>query len=214
MSLTIANPYSATAKNSMAKIHAFEVDVTEDQVEVSPLLTHRQPASVQSAARQTTVSEIPEDTPRYRQISAFLSHQAKTILDEKRKEKSSVNKLQNLSSPSWMRNENPWKEKSCKHNFSPGRELFEKVMDRMNKEIWQYKRRNILSDIQSVILVVVTSMFLYEFAGPTVRWSVFIVRKFSFPAACVYLIVPTFQEQKQPNPGPKEVAFDEMTEYS
>ena len=142
------------------KIQAYEVDVSEDQVEVSPL-TRRQAVSQQNAKRQT-VSEIPEDTPRYRQISAFLSHQAKTILEEKRKEKSSVNKLQNLSTPSWMRNENPWKEASCKHNLSPWREIFEKVMDRMNKEIWQYKRRNILSDIQSVILLVVTFVFLYR----------------------------------------------------
>ena len=84
------------------------------------------------------------------------------ILEEKRKSKTTYGGLVLSLSKSSSFDSSSFKEKSQKPNLAPWRELFEVIMNRMNQEIWQYERRTILADVQSVLLLLVATVFLYR----------------------------------------------------
>lgn len=133
----------------------FEVDASGgDQVEISP----RSRRDVLS--REMMRAGGPMSTPRSRQISAFLSSQAKSISEERNKKTRTTTR--DLRTPSWMKSDRQWNHTQGRlvHELSPWRQAFEIIMDQMNKEIWQYERRTVLADVQSIVLLSVSSLFL------------------------------------------------------
>eukprot|EP00980_Cylindrotheca_fusiformis_P010521 scaffold2331_cov126-Cylindrotheca_fusiformis.AAC.11 len=108
---------------------------------------------IQAATATTDTEEEPPQSPRATQITAFLTNQTQSILEERRKQ------------------HKPWGKTSVRGDKATTTKIgsppmwkliLDKVLSFMNNEIWQYEKRSLLADIQSIFLLVITTLFLWR----------------------------------------------------
>jgi hypothetical protein len=115
-------------------------------------------------AIQTT--EVEKETPkeeeshRAKNITAFLANQTQSILEERRQQRSPLDRLQAYSPLTWVQKQMNKIEMADEDHASTWKQVVEKALEEMNKEIWQYEKRTIITDAQSIALLVTTALFL------------------------------------------------------
>jgi ABC-type lipoprotein release transport system permease subunit len=101
-----------------------------------------------------------EESPRAKTITAFLANQTQSILAERRQQRSPLDRLQAYSPLTWVQKQMNKIEMADKDHALTWKQVVEKALEEMNIEIWQYEKRTIITDAQSIALLVTTALFL------------------------------------------------------
>jgi hypothetical protein len=101
-----------------------------------------------------------EESPRAKNITAFLANQTQSILEERRQQRSPLDRLQAYSPLMWVQKQMNKIEMADNDHALTWKQVVEKALEEMNKEIWQYEKRTIITDAQSIALLVTTTLFL------------------------------------------------------
>jgi hypothetical protein len=115
-------------------------------------------------AIQTTEveKEAPEEeeNPRAKNITAFLANQTQSILEERRQQRRPLDRLQANYPFTWVQKQMNTIEMAENDHALTWKQVVEKSLEEMNNEIWQYEKRTIITDAQSIALLVITALFL------------------------------------------------------